>query len=87
MSLAAGWIALAAVLALLLGLWLMRAGRGLRLRLGLGGGTTVSLDRITSVGGRGADSGPAGAWAMPPLRPAGSVRPGEGLSWLAQSLG
>lgn len=35
------------MLALLLGLWLMRAGRGVRLRRGLGSGTTVSLDRIT----------------------------------------
>jgi CRISPR-associated exonuclease Cas4 len=43
----AGWIALAAVLALLLGLWLMLAGRGIRLRRGLGGGKTVSLDRVT----------------------------------------
>jgi CRISPR-associated exonuclease Cas4 len=50
-SLPAGWIALGAVLALLLGLWLMRAGRGMRLRRGLGGGKTVSLDRVvrTSV--------------------------------------
>ena len=47
MSLPAGWIAVAAVLALLLGLWLMLAGRGMRLRRGLGGGKTVSLDRVT----------------------------------------
>lgn len=47
MSLPAGWIALAACLGLLLGLWLMRAGRGLRLRRGLGAGKTVSLDRVT----------------------------------------
>ena len=47
MSLPAGWIALAAVLALLLGLWLMLAGRGMRQRRGLGGGKTVSLDRVT----------------------------------------
>jgi CRISPR-associated exonuclease Cas4 len=47
MSLPASWITLAAVLALLLGLWLMIAGRGMRLRRGLGGGKTVSLDRIT----------------------------------------
>ena len=47
MSLPAGWIALAAVLALLLGLWLVLAGRGMRLRRGLGGGKTVSLDRVT----------------------------------------
>jgi uncharacterized membrane protein len=51
MSLPAGWIALAAVLALLLGLWLMLAGRRMRRRRGLGGGKTVSLDRVvlTSV--------------------------------------
>ncbi|MGO9466338.1 MAG: PD-(D/E)XK nuclease family protein [Isosphaeraceae bacterium] len=47
MSFPAGWIAVAAVLALLLGLWLMLAGRGMRQRRGLGGGKTVSLDRIT----------------------------------------
>jgi CRISPR-associated exonuclease Cas4 len=37
----------AAVLALLLGLMLMLAGRGMRRRRGLGGGRTVSLDRVT----------------------------------------
>ena len=47
MSLPAAWIAVAAVLALLLGLWLMLAGRGMRQRRGLGGGKTVSLDRVT----------------------------------------
>jgi CRISPR-associated exonuclease Cas4 len=47
MSLPAGWIAVAAVLALLLGLWLMLTGRGMRQRSGLGGGKTVSLDRVT----------------------------------------
>jgi CRISPR-associated exonuclease Cas4 len=47
MSLPAGWIAVAAVLALLLGLWLVLAGRGMRRRRGLGGGRTVSLDRVT----------------------------------------
>jgi CRISPR-associated exonuclease Cas4 len=41
------WIALAAFLALLLGLWLMLAGQGIRRRRGLGGGKTVSLDRVT----------------------------------------
>lgn len=47
MSLPAGWIALAAFLALLVGLWLMVAGRGMRQRRGLGNGQTVSLDRVT----------------------------------------
>jgi CRISPR-associated exonuclease Cas4 len=47
MSPPAGWIAVAAVLALLLGLGLVLAGRGMRLRRGLGGGRTVSLDRVT----------------------------------------
>ena len=47
MSLPAGWIAVAAVLALLLGLWLMLVGQGIRQRRGLGSGKTVSLDRIT----------------------------------------
>src|SRR4051812_20679838 len=41
MSVPTGWIALAAVLALLAGLWLMVAGRGMRQRRGLGGGKTV----------------------------------------------
>ena len=41
------WIAVAAVLALLLGLVLMLLGRGMRQRRGLGGGKTVSLDRVT----------------------------------------
>ncbi len=47
MSVPAGWIAVAALLPLLLGLWLMFLGRGMRRRRGLGGGTTVSLDRVT----------------------------------------
>ena len=47
MSLLGGWIALVAFLALLLGLWLLRAGWGMRLRRGLGSGRTVSLDRVT----------------------------------------
>jgi hypothetical protein len=42
-----GWIVAAAVLALLLGLWLMLAGRGMRQHRGLGGGKTVSLDNVT----------------------------------------
>jgi hypothetical protein len=55
MSLPGGWIApgsspgqaLAAVLALLLGLGLLQAGRGLRRRLGLGQGRTVALENVT----------------------------------------
>jgi CRISPR-associated exonuclease Cas4 len=43
----AAWIVLGAFLALPLGLWLMLTGRGIRQRRGLGGGKTVSLDRIT----------------------------------------
>lgn len=42
-----GWLAAGAVLALLLGLVLVIAGRRMRLRRGLGGGRTVSLDRVT----------------------------------------
>ena len=38
---------LAAALLLLLGLLLILAGRGMRQRRGLGGGRTVSLDRVT----------------------------------------
>ena len=41
------WIAVAAVLALLLGLVLMFLGWAMRQRRGLGGGKTVSLDRVT----------------------------------------
>jgi CRISPR-associated exonuclease Cas4 len=40
-----GWMAAAAVV-LLLGLVLVLAGQGMRLRRGLGGGQTVSLDRV-----------------------------------------
>lgn len=47
MSLPAGWIAVAAVLGLLLGLWLMLAGRRMRHRRGLGGGRAVALDNVT----------------------------------------
>ena len=47
MTVTATWIALGAFLALLLGLWLVLAGRGIRQRRGLGGGKTVSLDRVT----------------------------------------
>ena len=46
MNLSVGWIVLTAVLALLLGLWLMRAGRVMRLRRGLGSGRTVALDNV-----------------------------------------
>jgi CRISPR-associated exonuclease Cas4 len=54
-----GWIAVAAVLVLLLGLWLMLAGRGMRQRRGLGDGKTVSLDRITLTSHRlGMTGGP-----------------------------
>jgi CRISPR-associated exonuclease Cas4 len=41
------WIVVAPSVGLLLGLWLMLAGRGMRQRRGLGGGKTVSLDRVT----------------------------------------
>lgn len=44
---AGGWIVAAVVLALLVGLVMVLAGRGIRQRRGLGGGTTVSLDRVT----------------------------------------
>jgi CRISPR-associated exonuclease Cas4 len=47
MTVPAAWIALGAFLALLLGLVLMLAGRGVRQRRGLGWGKTVSLDRVT----------------------------------------
>jgi hypothetical protein len=47
MTLSAGWVAAAAALALLLGLLLVLAGRSLRRSRGLGGGRTVSLDRVT----------------------------------------
>jgi CRISPR-associated exonuclease Cas4 len=47
MSLQASWVAVGAALALLLGLWLVLAGLGIRQRRGLGSGKTVSLDRVT----------------------------------------
>jgi len=52
MSLPAAWIAVAAVLALLLGLWLMLAGWGMRQRRGLGAGQTVALDSVTLISER-----------------------------------
>lgn len=47
MSLPTGWIALAAILGLLAGLWLLRAGRRLRRCQDLSQGKTLSLDRVT----------------------------------------
>lgn len=43
------WIALAAFLALLIGLWLSRAGRAMRLRRSLSSGKTVSVDDVTLI--------------------------------------
>jgi CRISPR-associated exonuclease Cas4 len=43
----AGWVTAGAVLALAFGLVLLVAGRNMRLHRGLGGGKTVSLDRLT----------------------------------------
>jgi CRISPR-associated exonuclease Cas4 len=42
-----GWIAVIAALALLVGLVLVVAGRGIRLRRGLGEGKTIALDNVT----------------------------------------
>lgn len=42
-----GWITAGAILVLLLGVLLMRLGRGMRRRRGLGSGKTVSLDNVT----------------------------------------
>jgi CRISPR-associated exonuclease Cas4 len=47
MSLPVEWIAAGAVMALALGLVLVQSGRGMQHRRGLGGGETVSLDRVT----------------------------------------
>ena len=47
MSGPAGWMAAGVVLAMLLGLLLLVAGRGMRQRRGLGSGRTVSLDKVT----------------------------------------
>jgi CRISPR-associated exonuclease Cas4 len=47
MSLPVGWIAVAAVLALVVGVLLVVVGQCLRRRRGLGEGRTVSLDRVT----------------------------------------
>lgn len=46
MTISAGWLIAGGVLALLLGLVLVLLGRGMRQRRGLGGGKTVSLDRV-----------------------------------------
>lgn len=42
-----GWTVAVAVLALLVGLWLMLTGRAMRQRRGLGEGQTVALDNVT----------------------------------------
>jgi CRISPR-associated exonuclease Cas4 len=47
MTIPGGWIVAGLMLVLALGLVLMFAGRGIRRRRGLGGGKTVSLDRVT----------------------------------------
>ena len=47
MIVSGGWLALVAILALLLGIWLVLTGRRIRQRCGLGSGKTVSLDRVT----------------------------------------
>jgi CRISPR-associated exonuclease Cas4 len=47
MVIPAGWLIAGAVLAVLLGLVLLLTGRGMRRRRGLGGGKTLSLDRVT----------------------------------------
>jgi CRISPR-associated exonuclease Cas4 len=41
------WLAMTAVLALALGLWLVLAGRSIRRRRGLESGRTLSLDNVT----------------------------------------
>lgn len=77
MSVPAGWIVAGAVLALLLGLWLTLAGRGMRLRRGLGGGETLSLDRMTLTSRR------LGLTGRPDrlIRQGGLVWPEEWNSW------
>jgi CRISPR-associated exonuclease Cas4 len=52
MSDTAALISFVAVLVCLIGLLLVLAGRGMRRRRGLGGGKTVSLDRITLTSAR-----------------------------------
>jgi CRISPR-associated exonuclease Cas4 len=47
MMIPAGWLVAGAALAVVLGLVLVLMGRGMRRRRGLGGGKTVSLDRVT----------------------------------------
>jgi CRISPR-associated exonuclease Cas4 len=47
MSGPSGWVAAAAAVCLLVGFLLLRAGRGVRHRRGLGSGKTVSLDNVT----------------------------------------
>lgn len=52
MSLPDGWIAAVAVLAVVLGLWLLLAGRGVRRRRGLGFGRTLALDDVNLYSAR-----------------------------------
>jgi CRISPR-associated exonuclease Cas4 len=47
MSVAAGWVMVAAALALVAGLLLVLAGKSLRRGMGLGSGRTVALDNVT----------------------------------------
>jgi CRISPR-associated exonuclease Cas4 len=49
---ATAWVAAVAALVLVLGLLLILGGRGVRWRCGLGGGKTVSLDRVTLISRR-----------------------------------
>ncbi len=76
MSLPSGWIA-SASLALLLGLWLMLVGRGLRRRRGLGDGATVSLDNVTLTSHR------LGLTGRPDrlIKTGGTIIPEEWTSW------
>jgi CRISPR-associated exonuclease Cas4 len=77
MTVPAGWIALAAILALLLGLMLVLAGRGIRQRRGLGGGKTVSLDRVTLTSRRlGLNGRPDRL-----IKTEGTIIPEEWTSW------
>jgi CRISPR-associated exonuclease Cas4 len=77
MTIPATLIIAGAVLALLFGLWLLTAGRGIRQRRGLVGGKTLSLDRVTLTSVR------LGLTGRPDrlVKSGGTIIPEEWSSW------
>jgi hypothetical protein len=76
-KMATPWVAAVAALVLVLGLLLILGGKGMRRRRGLGGGKTVSLDRVTLTSRR------LGLTGRPDrlIKTAGTIIPEEWNSW------